>query len=54
MIMATIEERIQKLEDESAVRNLAARFADAGIRGDFEEFESLWVRFRAEISNKFS
>lgn len=42
--MATIEERIQKLEDESAVRNLAARFADAATRGDFEEFESLWTR----------
>lgn len=40
--MATLEERVQKLEDEAAIRDLAARFADAETRGDHETIKSLF------------
>ena len=40
--MATPEERIQKLEDEAAVRDLAATFADAATRHDMALLASVW------------
>ncbi len=40
--MPTIEQRLQHLEDESAIRELAARFADAATRGDHETVRSLF------------
>jgi hypothetical protein len=41
--MKTIEQRLQALEDEAAIRTLAARFADASILADYDEFTSLWA-----------
>jgi len=38
----TIEERLQHLEDDAAIRDLAARFADAATRGDHQTLRSLW------------
>lgn len=38
----TIEERLQRLEDESLIRDLAARFADAETRGDQGTVRSLF------------
>ena len=38
----TVEERLISLEDEWAIRNLAARFADATTIGDHESFKKLW------------
>ena len=40
--MLTIEQRLQVLEDEAAIRDPAARFADAATRGDHETIRSLW------------
>lgn len=40
--MKSMEERIQRLEDEAAIRNLAARFADAATRNDLEGNRQLW------------
>ena len=40
--MLTIEQRLQHLEDEAAIRDLTARFADAATRGDHETIRSLW------------
>jgi hypothetical protein len=40
--MLTIEQRLQHLEDEAAIRDLAARFADAATRGDHETLRSLF------------
>lgn len=40
--MPTIEERIQKLEDEAAIRNLAAAFADAATRHNMEELSATY------------
>jgi hypothetical protein len=40
--MLTIEQRLQHLEDEAAIRDLTARFADADTRGDHETLTSLW------------
>jgi uncharacterized protein (TIGR02246 family) len=40
--MLTIEQRLQHLEDEDAIRDLTARFADAATRGDHETLMSLW------------
>ncbi len=42
--MPTVEERIQKLEDEAAIRELAAAFADATSRGDKADFTSSWKK----------
>ncbi len=42
MDIKSIEQRLQYLEDESAIRSLAARFANACIVADYEEFKSLW------------
>lgn len=38
----TLEQRVQRLEDEAAIRDLAARFADAETRGDQETVRSLF------------
>ncbi len=43
LIMATAEQRLQRLEDESAIRDLAARFADAGTRAAHDDFKALWL-----------
>ncbi len=40
--MATTEERLQKLEDEAAIRDLAAAFADAATRNDKALLASVW------------
>jgi hypothetical protein len=40
--MLTIEQRLQVLEDEVAIRDLAARFADAATRGDHDTLRTLW------------
>ena len=42
--MPTLEERIQKLEDEAAIRDLAAAFADATSRDDKAEYTSTWKK----------
>jgi hypothetical protein len=41
--MLTIEQRLQHLEDEAAIRDLAARFADAATRADYESIRSLFT-----------
>ena len=41
--MLTIEQRLQQLEDEAAIRDLAARFADAATRADYETIRSLFT-----------
>jgi SnoaL-like domain len=40
--MLTIEQRLQHLEDEAAIRELASRFADAVTRADHKTLRSLW------------
>ena len=40
--MKTTEERLMSLEDEQAIRNLAAKFADATTIADHKEFKTLW------------
>jgi hypothetical protein len=40
--MKTLEERILRIEDEQAIRNLAAKFADAVTATDHEKFKTLW------------
>lgn len=42
--MLTIEQRLQRLEDEAAIRDLAARFADAASRGDHKTICTLFKR----------
>ncbi|MEQ8037099.1 nuclear transport factor 2 family protein [Xanthomonas sp. WHRI 6106] len=41
--MNTLEQRLQRLEDESAIRALVARFADTCIRADHDGFKALWT-----------
>jgi len=41
--MSSLEDRIQRLEDDAAIRDLVARFADICVRGDLEAFRKLWV-----------
>lgn len=41
--MPTIEQRLQRLEDEAAIRDLVARFADAATRADNQAFAALWA-----------
>lgn len=38
----TVEQRLSSLEDEMAIRNLAAKFADFTTIGDYEGFKKLW------------
>ncbi len=40
--MQTIEERLMSLEDDLAIRNLVARFADATTIADYEGLKALW------------
>lgn len=40
--MLTLEQRLQQFEDEAAIRDLAARFADAATRADYETLRSLF------------
>jgi len=40
--MLTVEQRLQRLEDEVAIRDLAARFADAATRADHDTLGSLF------------
>lgn len=42
--MPTLEERIQKLEDEAAIRDLAAAFADAATRNDEAGLLAVWKK----------
>ena len=42
--MAILEERIKKLEDEAAIRDLAATFADAATRNDKALLASVWKK----------
>jgi ketosteroid isomerase-like protein len=41
--MPTVEERLEHLEDELAIRSLTARFADTATRNDMEGFRALWT-----------
>ena len=43
-VTVTLEERVQKLEDEAAVRDLAATFADAVTRNDKAQIASVWKK----------
>lgn len=40
--MSSLEDRIQRLEDEKAVRDLVARFADSETRGDQDDVRKMW------------
>jgi hypothetical protein len=40
--MLTIEQRLQRLEDEASIRDLAARFADTATRADHETLKTLF------------
>ena len=42
--MPTLEERIQTLEDEAAIRKLAAAFADAATRNNMHELTHIWKK----------
>lgn len=42
--MPTLEERIQTLEDEAAIRRLAAAFADAATRNNMHELTDIWKK----------
>ena len=52
--MITIEQRLQRLEDEAAIRDLAARFADAATRADYETIRSLFTPTRSLQSANLS
>lgn len=41
--MASLEERIQRIEDEAAIRELVARFAYTTTNVDYPGFSQLWV-----------
>ncbi len=41
--MPSIEQRLQRLEDEAAIKELAARFADAATRNDIETIKTLFT-----------
>ena len=41
--MSSLEERIQRIEDDTAIRDLVARFADTCTRGDLKAFSKIWV-----------
>ena len=40
---ASVEERLQAVEDELAIRSLAARFSDCANERDYEGFADLWT-----------
>ncbi len=41
--MATLEEKVERIEDEVAIRGLVARFADGETRNDQDYVRKLWV-----------
>ena len=41
--MPTVEQRLQRLEDDAAIRDLSARFADTAVRADYAGFAALWA-----------
>jgi hypothetical protein len=41
-VTASIEQRLRAIEDELAIRNLAARFTDCANERDFDGFADLW------------
>jgi hypothetical protein len=41
--MSNLEERIQRIEDESAIRELVAHFAYTATNADHEGFSKLWA-----------
>lgn len=41
--MSDLSIPLRRLLDESAIRNVIARFADAAIRADYEAFRSVWA-----------
>lgn len=41
--MSDLSSSLQQLLDESAVRKVIARFADAAIRADYDAFRSVWA-----------
>lgn len=41
--MKSVEQRLQELEDDSAIRSLVSRFADAAMTAHYEEFGDLWT-----------
>jgi hypothetical protein len=42
----SIENRLKSIEDETAIRALVARFADACVTADYKAFERLWSEHR--------
>lgn len=50
--MLTVEQRLQRLEDDAAIRDLAARFADATTRADYDSFAALWAPDATFVINK--
>lgn len=40
----TKRKRLKNIEDEAAIRALVARFTDAFVVADVEEFKTLWVK----------
>ena len=40
--MATLEERLERLEEESSIRDLVAKFADAVTRNDMAQLATVW------------
>lgn len=50
--MPTIEQRLQRLEDEAAIRDLVARFADTATRADYASFAALWAPNATFVINK--
>ena len=41
--MSTVEERLARIEDESAIRDLISRFADGETRNDQDYVRKLWM-----------
>jgi hypothetical protein len=40
--MGKAKKRLEVLEDEAAIHALVARFADASVTADYDEFAGLW------------
>ncbi len=40
---SALEAKVRRMEDELAIRNLAAQFSDAVARWDYESFRALWA-----------
>ena len=50
--MQTLEQRLQRLEDDATIRDLVARFADTTTREDNEGFAALWAPEATFVINK--